>query len=194
MGANAARCSLDETDLNACKAWRGDGAVETIGEDDLDGDVKNSQALTNHKLLKAARDGLPDEVQRCLDNGAFIETRRPFVMTPESVATPGSTLQTRGIGLTPLMYAAQGGYPEACEVLLSNGACANAEDEDGMRPLHFAATSGSEEACRVLIAKGAEVAARDDDGRTALDCVPPMLTATAAEKRQWAAILETKDA
>lgn len=196
MGA-VGSSALEYGDLQCapCKGellCKGDGIPEYLDEDspELDGDVKNSQALTNHKLLKAARDGDVQAIEKILDKGAYIETRRPFVMTPETVSTNDAGLQTRGTGLTPLMYAAQGGYGHACETLLRAGACVNAEDEDGTRPLHFAASSGSAEACMVLIGSGADESARDDEGRTALDLVPASDIATQADKRNWTKLLQ----
>mmetsp|Transcript_113132 Transcript_113132/g.225279 ORF Transcript_113132/g.225279 Transcript_113132/m.225279 type:complete len:203 (+) Transcript_113132:34-642(+) len=177
-------CAVD------CKGARGgDGFPEQIENDDygseLDGDVKNSTALTNHKLLKAARDGDTEGIMKMLGKGAYIETRRPFVMTPESVSTSDSAIVTRGTGMTPLMYAAQGGYEQACSLLLEKGACANSQDEDGTRPLHFAASSGSLEACKSLLAGGAEPDARDDDGLKAIDHVSRSELSTPAERRLW---------
>jgi len=191
-------CAVD------CKGARGgDGFPEQIENDDygseLDGDVKNSTALTNHKLLKAARDGDTEGIMKMLGKGAYIETRRPFVMTPESVSTSDSAIVTRGTGMTPLMYAAQGGYEQACSLLLEKGACANSQDEDGTRPLHFAASSGNKrgtgdcaggnprslEACKSLLAGGAEPDARDDDGLKAIDHVSRSELSTPAERRLW---------
>mmetsp|Transcript_144926 Transcript_144926/g.403664 ORF Transcript_144926/g.403664 Transcript_144926/m.403664 type:complete len:217 (+) Transcript_144926:55-705(+) len=195
MGAVESHLERSSLHCVACKGelpCRGDGIPEFIEDDSaaMDGDVKNSQAMTNHKLLKAARDGDVEGIQRMLKKGAYIETRRPFVMTPESVATADAALQTRGTGLTPLMYAAQGGYERACEVLIAAGACVNAEDEDGMRPLHFAASSGSQETCKVVLCGGAEPEARDDEGHTALEHVPASDTSTLAEERRWTDLLQ----
>lgn len=169
----------------------GDVPPEFLEEDSpaLEGDVANSLAMINHKLLKAARDGHVENIRKVLDRGAYIETRRPFVMAPESVTAADSALMTRSVGLTPLMYAAQGGYVEACQVLLKAGACVNSEDEDGMRPLHFAATSGCPETCQTLLHGGADPAARDDEGRTALAHVPSGDAITLSEKKYWRDLL-----
>jgi len=95
----------------------------------------------------------------------------------------------RGEGLTPLMCAAQGGYEDACRVLLRCKACVDVEDEDGMRPLHYAAAAGWPEVCKVLIAGGADPQAEDDDGMKALEHVPPEDMMTSAEKNLWQCIL-----
>lgn len=143
------------------------------------------ESMVNHELLKAARDGRTADVAVHLWNGAFLETRRPFAITFE--ADLGADHEA--MGLTPLMYAALGGYTSTCELLLSARADVDAEDEDGMRPLHFAATSGNMEACRVLLRYGADPGCLDAEGRTALEHVPPIDACTRAEKQGWEALL-----
>ena len=80
-------------------------------------------------------------------------------------------------GMSALMYAAHGGYPQCCMHLLAAKADPNGEDEarqlmqclcnayamlmqclrnvsrveDGMRPLHFAAANGSLSVCELLL-------------------------------------------
>lgn len=154
-----------------------------------DGDVRDSPALTNHKLLKAASEGNVEKIARMLERSGYIETRRPFVMTPESAATHDGALTTRGTGLTPLMYAAQGGYDLACLALLEAGACVNAEDEDGLRPLHFGAFSGNDATCSVLLEGGAEPNALDDEGRLAIEHVPDI--SSRYDRRRWEILLRT---
>jgi len=193
MGAAAAQLEYQTVQCAPCKSELvcGDGLAEYADDDpsSLDGDVKNSRAMTNHKLLKAARDGDAEAVLRMLKKGAYVETRRPFVMTPESEVPSDSGPLKRGKGLTPLMYAAQGGYERACDMLIAAGACVHAADEDGTRPLHFAASSASTATCRVLLRAGADRTARDDDGRLALEHVPPNEMVTPAEKRLWRKLL-----
>lgn len=172
---------------------RAEGPPPQYDEDNpaLDGDVGDSLALINHKLLKHSGNGNVEGIRTMLGKRAFVETRRPFVMTME--ATPLHQLSPlRGDGLTPLMFAAQGGYEQACQVLLNYGACVNAEDEDGMRPLHYAATAGCVDTCAVLLSRGADIGAKDDDGLTALDHVPADDMITSAEKKQWQCILGSR--
>jgi hypothetical protein len=170
----------------SCRA----GPPEQLDPDDplLDGDVGESLAMNNHKLLKAARIGNVQGIVTMLTKRAFLETRRPFVMTPESVSSPERCFM-RGEGLTPLMCAAQGGYEDACRVLLRCKACVDVEDEDGMRPLHYAAAAGWPEICKILIDGGADPQAADDDGMRALEHVPPEDMMTSAEKKLWQGIL-----
>eukprot|EP00747_Dinoflagellata_sp_TGD_P149558 gnl/TRDRNA2_/TRDRNA2_177023_c2_seq4.p1 gnl/TRDRNA2_/TRDRNA2_177023_c2~~gnl/TRDRNA2_/TRDRNA2_177023_c2_seq4.p1 ORF type:complete len:297 (+),score=55.33 gnl/TRDRNA2_/TRDRNA2_177023_c2_seq4:134-1024(+) len=195
MGVALSQCQEAPVCQTTCKAdglWKGDGCLELEQEDDphaAEGDVKNSQAMINHLLLKAARDGDVSGISTALSRGAFVETRRPFVMTPESAVMNKTAVQRRGHGLTPVMYASQGGYPDAVKALINAGACVNAEDEDGLRALHFAASAGCIDTCELLIAAGAEVEARDDDGRTVLEHVPGSDLTTHAERTRWATVL-----
>jgi len=170
----------------------GHGAPEQLEDtfSNQKGGKRDTLPLLNHKLLKAAQDGDLDTLKLALRKGACIETRRPFVMSPEAMTMKELTVTSRGTGMTPLMYAAQGGYAQACEALLAQGACANAEDEDGTKPLHFAAGAGSLETCQVLLQGGAEVTARDDEGHGALEHVPAHEMATPAERKLWTSMLE----
>merc|ERR1712129_257976 len=112
-------------------------------------------------------------------------------MGSAATSIEASLVSMRGTGFSPLMYAAEGGYAEACELLLLSGACVNAEDEDGMRPLHFASLSGCHDTCKVLLKGGAQNDARDDDGRIAMELLPPISCRkdfkSACEGLNWAA-------
>mmetsp|Transcript_45375 Transcript_45375/g.104868 ORF Transcript_45375/g.104868 Transcript_45375/m.104868 type:complete len:193 (+) Transcript_45375:57-635(+) len=156
-------------------------------EEQPDGDVGNSSAITDHKLLKAARDGNVVAIQKMLARGADIETRCPFWVSPENASSgwTSNSVSNRGTGMTPLMCAAQGGYALACKVLIVAGACITAEDEDGMQSLHFAASSGSLETCQVLLEMRADPEAQDDEGRMACDLVPSSEVATGADRKRW---------
>lgn len=188
MGHAVSHCKNDAQ----CGPFRLDGAIEVCaGPMDPDGDVRDSHALMNHKLLKAAREGHLEEIQRALEGGAFIETRRPFIMTLEKVELMESGHKLRGVGLTPLMCAAEEGYAAACELLITKRAAVNSEDEDGMRPLHFAAFAGSTESCRALLCGGANPHARDDDGRLAIDHVPPQCISSRDDKKRWNALFSS---
>jgi len=73
-------------------------------------------------------------------------------------------------GQTPLHLAALKDHKEIAELLITNGADLNAEDEmNGMIPLHNAAGRGYNEIVKLLIAKGADVNAKFDNGDTPLD-------------------------
>lgn len=193
MGANVA-C------IEGCQeGCRGEGATcingVLLAEGQRPGFLlhEKSQEMVNHKLLIAARDGDLEGVASALAHGAWLGTRRPFVINQPGSGSPiEDEVQAppETVGLTPLMHAANGGYAEVCELLLSRWSSeVESEDEDGLRALHFAARSGSLQTCAVLLRYGADPGAQDVDGRAPLDHVPPGEMSTPAERRTWQALL-----
>eukprot|EP00747_Dinoflagellata_sp_TGD_P167499 gnl/TRDRNA2_/TRDRNA2_192006_c0_seq1.p1 gnl/TRDRNA2_/TRDRNA2_192006_c0~~gnl/TRDRNA2_/TRDRNA2_192006_c0_seq1.p1 ORF type:complete len:278 (+),score=55.67 gnl/TRDRNA2_/TRDRNA2_192006_c0_seq1:140-973(+) len=162
---------------------------------------KDSRGMANHRLLVAARDNDIDGMHRAIADGAYLETRRPFVMCPKPGMPPLGGIagmdqpakdkkkkQPR-IGLTPLMYGSQNGSPVAVKLLVEAKAKVGARDEDGLRPLHFAAGSGTLEVVKLLLSLGAEKDTEDDEGRKAIDFVPADSMAARADRRAWEAVL-----
>jgi len=125
------------------------------------------ESLLNQELIKAAREGRHDDLIFYLENGAFVETRRPFTIAFHNAGFDEEE-DTSDVGLTPLMHAALGGYTKACRVLLAAGASVNSQDEDRMQPLHFAANSGNLEVFTLLLQAKADPWAKDSEGRSAL--------------------------
>jgi len=160
-----------------------------------------SKALVNLRLLMGARDGDLSEVSAAIEQGAYLETRKPirFRLPPSEVdLEQGGTSERMRIpqrhgreGMTPLMHAAQAGSVEVCEALLMAGACVHAKDEDGMTPLHFAATVGADEVCRLLVSWGADAQIADDEDRLAVDLVPVDILPTIMERKRWSTLLST---
>mmetsp|Transcript_21915 Transcript_21915/g.46576 ORF Transcript_21915/g.46576 Transcript_21915/m.46576 type:complete len:211 (-) Transcript_21915:124-756(-) len=159
---------------------------------------KDSKGMVNHKLLVACRDDDVIGIQKAIQEGAYFETRRPFVMRPKPPTTVGALMEGSGKqrrapreGLTPLMYAAQNGSASAAKLLIEARAQVTARDEDGMRPLHFAAAAGSIEVCSLLLRGGAEKEQADDEGRRPIDYVPEGSRVMRVEREQWEALLGT---
>ena len=73
---------------------------------------------------------------------------------------------------TPLMTAAQLGYPDMCRLLLAAGANVKAADESEDTVLHHASQSGCLEVFDLLLASGADSSAENMLGETAIDLVP----------------------
>mmetsp|Transcript_22165 Transcript_22165/g.40773 ORF Transcript_22165/g.40773 Transcript_22165/m.40773 type:complete len:228 (-) Transcript_22165:8-691(-) len=144
-----------------------------------DGVGTQNKAMLNQLLLVAARDGRDKEVELLLTRRAFIETRRPFVMLSDgNGGAQGIILPLpHDVGMTPLMYAAQAGSVQCCEVLLKHNAHVNAREEDGLRALHFGAMGGSREVIELLVGAGADTSAFNDDAKQAIDLIEesPML-------------------
>mmetsp|Transcript_73048 Transcript_73048/g.152526 ORF Transcript_73048/g.152526 Transcript_73048/m.152526 type:complete len:251 (+) Transcript_73048:111-863(+) len=151
-------------------------------------ELNDSQAMLNHLLLRASDEGSLEAVKACIDRGAYLETRRPFAMSPDGDFNP----QAIDLGLTPLMYAAQSGYFAACEELLLAKADVNAEDEDGLTPLHFAAMAASQEVCVLLLQFGANSEALDIEDRTPLELVPPLDRVTKQQQEAWRTVFSTE--
>jgi len=156
---------------------------------------EDSKGVLNQRLLAASRDNDIGALKIALEEGAYLETRRPFVMRPKPPTSMWDqdsnwNAKRRGPkeGMTPLMYASQNGSTAAVRMLLQARANFMAKDEDGMRPLHFAAQSGSEEVCKLLVQKGADVSVTDDDGRRPMDFLPCEALA-GSSGRLWKALL-----
>merc|ERR1712183_847200 len=81
---------------------------------------ESSTAMCTHRLLEACRAGCVKDVRRYIALGASLETPRPFLVIPHHVSQKTTGMDSfRQQGLTPLMYAAQGGYHQVCEVLVA---------------------------------------------------------------------------
>eukprot|EP00929_Paragymnodinium_shiwhaense_P118796 TRINITY_DN90700_c0_g1_i1.p1 TRINITY_DN90700_c0_g1~~TRINITY_DN90700_c0_g1_i1.p1 ORF type:complete len:328 (+),score=61.37 TRINITY_DN90700_c0_g1_i1:60-1043(+) len=141
---------------------------------------------TNHRLLKAAREGDVDAARAALQAGAYTETRRPFGIR---MLQNGPRNTGHDVGLTPLMYASQGGRLRIVQMLLDSKAEVNALEEDGLTALHFAAASNEFDIARVLVARGADVNIADDSGKAPLD----ILSREAAEGGDKAALRDWED-
>jgi ankyrin repeat protein len=75
--------------------------------------------------------------------------------------------EARG-GLTPLLYAARDGRPEAARLLVAGGADLEMPEANGIRPLLMAVLNNNLDVARLLVEKGANVNADDFWGRSPL--------------------------
>lgn len=158
---------------------------------------KDSKGMTNHRLLVAARDNDVEGIRKAISQGAYLETRRPFVMRPKPPAGSSSEMcdvstkrkKAPKQGLTPLMYCVQNGSLAGTRLLLEAKAQVQARDEDGLRPLHFAALAGELEVSRELLEYGADRDAVDEEGRRAIDVLAADCRKSKAERLEWEAVL-----
>ncbi|CAJ1407072.1 unnamed protein product [Effrenium voratum] len=157
---------------------------------------EDSKGVLNQRLLRASRDNDIGGLKLALEEGAYLETRRPFVMRPKPPTSMWDNdadwpVKKKGPkeGMTPLMYASLNGSLSAVHMLLQARANAMAKDEDGLRPLHFAAQSAAKEVCGLLVQKKADVAAVDDEGKTAIECLPGEELTSEVQKRFWEELL-----
>jgi len=171
--------------------------VQQCADMTMAGSNKDTKGMINHRLLVAARDNDIGGLRDALEQGAYLETRRPFVMRPRPPSVVSAAFDANGKkkkkkgsdaakeGLTPLMYAAQNGSPGTLRLLLEAKAHTMARDEEKVTPLHFAALSGELEVVRLLMAFGAERDAEDDEERRPIDYVPETCLFTRKEREQW---------
>lgn len=111
--------------------------------------LADNKADVNYALSEAAHLGDSGAVQLLLKNGANVNTRNRF-------------------GVTPLMRAARAGRYIALRCLLENGADVNARDKSGGTALMGASLSGYSHSVGILLQAGADVNACTKNGSTAL--------------------------
>jgi ankyrin repeat protein len=83
------------------------------------------------------------------------------------VITAGADVNAADIsGMTPLHQTAYFNKPKLAELLLANGADAEAKNHDGVAPMHCV---GSKEMAQLLLSHGAAINIRDNKGKAVLD-------------------------
>lgn len=157
------------------------------------GDPRGADLKGITPLMRAARAGRADVVQRLLKAGAD-----PSAMCPADTTTPlkaaidseqpdvvqallsgGAAVDQALYGhhnVTPLNYAAKAGNLQIVELLLKAGASVSATDDDGRTPLHLSIWSRHLEITKALIAAHASIEAKDNHGNT------PLIYASASGK------------
>jgi ankyrin repeat protein len=139
-------------------------------------------------LVCASRDGRTDIIETLLASGADVRTRTVTGREP-SWRLPcfgDSGCGSHGLGIvrgglpergkrdpipgamTPLMYAAREGHPDATRILLDACADVNELDLNDISPLMLAISNNRIDVARLLIERGADIHAVDWYGRTPL--------------------------
>ena len=67
-------------------------------------------------------------------------------------------------GSTPLLWAVRHGREDVANWLLANGACINAQDDQGRSALFWATTGGKIDVVKMLVANNADSFLRDKEG------------------------------
>ncbi len=132
-------------------------------------------------LHDAAEQGDIGQVKRLIDQGADVNARDDYDLTPlhfsvgaghteivELLIAEGANVNARHQMGTPLHPAALFGHKAIAKLLIAAGADVNALSADGVTPLHFAAGKGHVNLAELLIASGAVVNVTDKDGATPL--------------------------
>ena len=146
----------------------------------------NRISAANARLLTAAAEGRMDAMVAALTEGAEIDARDEYDVTPLISALRGDapdcarfllqrgasvTRSTKGYG-NPLAWAACYGHHDLVGELLNDGADPNADSDGYYYPLRMCAmyrTESGPAIARTLIAAGADVHRVDPSGKTPAD-------------------------
>jgi ankyrin repeat protein len=138
-------------------------------------------------LMLAVRENHPAAVQLLIEREAALNAHTRIGQTPafrppckgtgcgsEGVGINRGGLPDRGIrapvtgGLTPLLYAARDGRPEAAKFLIDAKADVNLADPNGISPLLMSIENNHLDVARLLLDHGANINASDFYGRSPL--------------------------
>mmetsp|Transcript_8602 Transcript_8602/g.10143 ORF Transcript_8602/g.10143 Transcript_8602/m.10143 type:complete len:311 (-) Transcript_8602:509-1441(-) len=103
----------------------------------------------DQELLAAAKEGAVDDLAFLIEDGANVNYKDRF-------------------GMSPLLWAATNGHSSCVECLLENGANLEIQAENGDTPLLFAADQGRFKVVKLLVEAGANMEAKTKFGNTAL--------------------------
>ncbi len=166
------------------------------------GALSASEIGESQDLIRAAREGKVDEVERILATRIDPNTQNPNQETALLVAAQNGHTKVvqklleagadvnyanqseNGHNNTALMLAAQNGHTETVQALLgARGINVNQEDVYGCTALHHAAKQGSQETTTALLNAGAKIDHQDKNGNT------PLMTAASNGKTDSALAL-----
>lgn len=151
----------------------------------------------NGLLIEAVRKGKVDEVERLLNEGAWVNATLPCGNTALTVAInskqpkAAKLLLQRGAtcdsqlpdGTSALIFASGAGHTESARLLLEAGADPNLKDKWGQTSLWLACHKGHTETVRVLLDHKADVNSEKSDGTT------PLFAAAHANKQEVVELL-----
>ena len=139
----------------------------------------NTRETTNGEtaLMWAASQNHPETVKALIARGAEVNTRSMLhqYRTDRFGLEGVVTILPKG-SLTPLMFAARDGAPDAALALTQAGADVNLADPDGTTALLFAISNGHYDTAAVLLDAGADPNLADTSGTAALYAAVDMST------------------
>ena len=171
-------------DINACQTTTGTAAISiavALGHQDIlalllehQADIsaginKRTSLLSYSSTLARA-----DMMELLLKHGASANTRdSASLASPLHITATGNDLIKNSLklmGASNLIpqHSSKMDAPNACRVLIENGAPVDAEDIEGVTPLMIASMDGCKETATVLLAHKANVNHVDSHGRTPL--------------------------
>ena len=191
IGMGAMRDGVFTFDMAARRLWVQRPPRETTDEMVRRlGDPHSTDLKGMTPLMRAARAGRADVVQRLLKAGADPSAMRPvFTATAlteaidsdqpdvvQALLAAGASVDQaiNSHHVTPLHYAAKRGNAQIVDLLLKAGASVSATDDDGRTPLHLSVWSNHLEASKALLAAHAPLEVKDNRGLT------PLIYASAA--------------
>lgn len=155
--------------LSGCAASnqrQADQAPTTI-DSNQKGDISDWNPISSNELNRAAFDANTQECKRLIEDGADVNAKDIFGLTPlHSVAGGMDKKYYREVVFVfsnaMVTYDVNAGV-EIAELLIAKGANVNAKDKEGYTPLHWAATQGRKGVVEVLILNGADVNAKSKE-------------------------------
>jgi ankyrin repeat protein len=137
------------------------------------GDVATAKLLLEHGASLDSTAG-PQRIPVALFISVFQGDSKMVDFLLSQGAAADARLDLEDIGFastTPLMAAAEAGFPDLVRLLLKRGADSNAQDKAGLTPLMYAAAAidrGNTQIIEALIASGARTSAQSAHAETAL--------------------------
>jgi ankyrin len=187
LAAGAKADDVDTSGQTLLTAAVRSGNVETVRLlIEAGAQVNTAEPQIGHTaLMWAARTNNGAVVKLLVEKGAAVEARTRAGAKP-AVRPPGAGGGSHGVGIvrsgvpaegeqgpatggmTPLLFAARDGAPDAARALIDAGANVNVADPNEMTPLMMAITNGQIRVAQLLVDRGADVRAADWYGRTPL--------------------------
>ncbi|CEP14063.1 hypothetical protein [Parasitella parasitica] len=148
--------------------WSRQGEYEYIPSAE---DLKNGDGLASNSVSSMAAEESEEELEP-QDIFGYTRLNDLNKLTAEVKAHP-ELINTKEDGLTALHIAADRGYLDIVQVLVSAGADVDGKTDDEDTALHLACISDQLETAKFLIASGCDKSLLDSEGKTAFEQAEP---------------------